>query len=129
MPTIVHFEIPSDNIERSKKFYNDLFGWNIEKVPADKLPEGIEYWGITTKDHDGNNAVAGGMMKRMKAEQQGILNYIDVKSVEEFSTKVGKLGGKIVQPKMAIPGMGYLAVCTDTENNTLGLWETDSSAK
>ena len=129
MPTIVHFEIPSDNIERSKKFYNDLFGWNIEKVPADKLPEGIEYWGITTKDHDGNNAVAGGMMKRMKAEQQGILNYIDVKSVEEFSTKVEQLGGKIVQSKMAIPGMGYLAVCTDTENNTFGLWETDSSAK
>ena len=23
MPTIVHFDIPSDNIERSKKFYSD----------------------------------------------------------------------------------------------------------
>jgi predicted enzyme related to lactoylglutathione lyase len=32
MPTIVHFEIPTDDIERSKKFYNDLFGWNIEKM-------------------------------------------------------------------------------------------------
>ncbi|MGC2569882.1 MAG: VOC family protein [Candidatus Nitrosopolaris sp.] len=31
MPTIVHFEIPSDDIERAKKFYNDLFGWKIEK--------------------------------------------------------------------------------------------------
>jgi len=30
MPTIVHFEIPSDDIERSKKFYNELFGWMIE---------------------------------------------------------------------------------------------------
>jgi len=129
MPTIVHFEIPSDDVERSKKFYGDLFGWNIEKIPADKIPEGMEYWGITTKDHEGNNAVNGGMMKRMKAEQQGILNYIDVKSVEEYSTKVEQLGGKIVQPKMAIPGMGYLAVCTDTEGNTFGLWETDSTAK
>ena len=34
MPTIVHFEIPSDDIERSKKFYNELFGWNIEKWPG-----------------------------------------------------------------------------------------------
>ena len=34
MPTIVHFEIPSDDIERSKKFYNDLFGWKIEKWPS-----------------------------------------------------------------------------------------------
>jgi predicted enzyme related to lactoylglutathione lyase len=31
MPTIVHFEIPADDVERSKKFYSDLFGWKIEK--------------------------------------------------------------------------------------------------
>jgi len=24
MPTIVHFEIPADDVERSKKFYSDL---------------------------------------------------------------------------------------------------------
>ena len=26
IPTIVHFEIPSDDVERSKKFYSNLFG-------------------------------------------------------------------------------------------------------
>ena len=62
-------------------------------------------------------------------EQQGILNYIDVKSIDEYSTKVKQLGGKIKQTKMAIPKTGYLAVCTDTEGNTFGLWETDSTAK
>jgi predicted enzyme related to lactoylglutathione lyase len=30
--TIVHFEMPSDNIERAKKFYNNLFGWKAEKI-------------------------------------------------------------------------------------------------
>jgi uncharacterized protein len=129
MPTIVHFEIPTDNVEKSKKFYSNLFGWNIEKVPADKLPEGVEYWGISTKDHEGNNAVNGGIMKRHTPEQQGILNYIDVKSVDEYSAKVKQLGGTITVPKMAIPNMGYMAVCSDTENNTFGLWENDSSAK
>jgi predicted enzyme related to lactoylglutathione lyase len=34
LPTIVHFEIPADDVERSKKFYNDLFGWKIEKWPG-----------------------------------------------------------------------------------------------
>jgi len=29
MPTIAHFEIPTDDIERSKKFYIDLFGVKI----------------------------------------------------------------------------------------------------
>jgi predicted enzyme related to lactoylglutathione lyase len=31
MPTIVYFEIPSDNVEKSRHFYSELFGWNIEK--------------------------------------------------------------------------------------------------
>ena len=129
MPTIVHFEIPTDSVEKSKKFYSNLFGWNIEKVPAEKLPEGVEYWGITTKDHEGNNAVNGGIMKRHAPEQQGILNYIDVKSVDEYSAKVKQLGGAVKVPKMAIPKMGYMAVCSDTENNTFGLWQSDASAK
>jgi uncharacterized protein len=34
MPTIVHFEIPADDIDRAKKFYSDLFGWKIEKWPG-----------------------------------------------------------------------------------------------
>jgi predicted enzyme related to lactoylglutathione lyase len=135
MPTTIHFEIPSDNVERSKKFYGDLFGWNIEKVPPEDQPEGVEYWGITTKDHEGNNAITlgcivlPGMMKRMMPEQQGITNYIDVKSVDEYSSRVEQLGGKIKMPKMAVPGMGYMAVCSDTENNTFGLWQNDTSAK
>jgi predicted enzyme related to lactoylglutathione lyase len=27
-----------------------------------------------------------------------------------------------------VPGMGYFAICLDTEGNTFGLWESDSSA-
>jgi len=31
--------------------------------------------------------------------------------------------------KTPVPGMGYFAVCTDAENNTFAIWETDDSAK
>lgn len=41
--TIVHFEIPSDNIEHANKFYNDLLGWKMEKVPGL-----MEYWMFAT---------------------------------------------------------------------------------
>ena len=51
MPTIVHFEIPAENIERSKKFYTELFGWKIEKFPGD-TPAG-EYWMMTITDDKG----------------------------------------------------------------------------
>jgi predicted enzyme related to lactoylglutathione lyase len=130
MPTLVHFEIPSDDIAMSKKFYNELFGWSIEKWPgSESMPEGMEYWMITTTDDEGNKALTGGMMKRQNVQQQGITNYIDVKSVDEYSVKVKNLGGKVVVSKMSVPSMGYFAVCLDTENNTFAIWETDSTAK
>jgi uncharacterized protein len=134
MPTIVHFEIPADDIERSKKFYTDLFGWKIEKWPgtdsgsSSSSSSDMEYWIITTIDEKGDKALGGGMMKR-QGPQQPIINYIDVKSVDEYSSKVQQLGGKVHVPKMAVPGMGYLAVCLDTENNAFGIWETNESAK
>jgi len=130
MPTIVHFEIPSDNIERSKKFYNELFGWNIEKWSgSEKMPDGMEYWMITTTDDKGNKSLTGGMMNRQNPQQQGITNYINVKSVQEHSSMVEQLGGKVIMQKTPVPGMGYFAVCTDTENNTFAIWEADDSAK
>jgi predicted enzyme related to lactoylglutathione lyase len=30
---------------------------------------------------------------------------------------------------MAVPGMGYLANCMDTEGNAFGLWEENAGAK
>jgi predicted enzyme related to lactoylglutathione lyase len=132
MPTIVHFEIPADDVERSRKFYTDLFGWKIEKWPGTEGGGGssnMEYWMVTTTDEKGNKAsVGGGMMKRQDPQQQ-ITNFIDVKSVDEYSSKIEKLGGKVVVSKMAVPEMGYFAVCHDTENNSFGIWESDESAK
>jgi len=129
MPTIVHFEIPADDIERSKKFYTDLFGWKIEKLPSGNSSSNMEeYWMITTTDDKGNKALGGGMMKR-KMPQQPNINYIDVKSVDEYSSKVETIGGKVVVSKSAVPGMGYFAVCLDTENNAFAIWEPSKSAK
>jgi uncharacterized protein len=44
----------ADDIERSKKFYNDLFGWSIEKWSgAEDLPGGPEYLMITAMNDKG----------------------------------------------------------------------------
>ena len=44
-------------------------------------------WLISTVDDKGNKAVGRGMMKRQSPQQQGITNYFDVKSVQEYSAK------------------------------------------
>ena len=119
--TIVHFEFPSDNIERSKKFYHELFGWKIDKWSGSDST--MEYWMITTTDDKGNEALRGGMMKRQNP-QQGITNFIGVDSIDDYSSKVQQLGGKILVPKTPVSGMGFFAVCLDTENNSFAIWES-----
>ena len=121
MASIVWFEIPADNVERAKKFYGELFGWKVEKMPG-----AMEYWHFDTGG--GDDTPDGGVMKRQPG-QTGITTYFSVPSVDEFVGKVQKLGGKIYMPKTPVPQMGYFAVCQDTENNVFALWQMDKNAK
>jgi predicted enzyme related to lactoylglutathione lyase len=64
-----------------------------------------------------------------KTPQQAITNYVAVPSVDTAAAKVTKLGGKICMPKAPVPGMGFFAICQDTEDNTFAIWERNGGAK
>jgi len=125
-PGIVWFEIPAEDISRAQKFYSTLFGWKIAPFPGMTGPEAQEYLHVDTGGDDASPD--GGVMKRMYPEQP-ITQYIGVPSVAEFAARVEKLGGTICKPKTAVPGMGFFAICKDTENNPFGLWERNDQAK
>lgn len=115
------FEIPADKPERAKKFYSGLFGWKITPFPGM-----ADFWHIDTGVGDG--APEGSLMAR-KDPQQPIRNFVNVASVTKALAKVWKLGGTICVPKTAVSGMGWFAICRDTENNTFGFWEINKKAK
>src|SRR5262249_49881064 len=118
---IVWFEIPADQPARAKAFYHKLFGWKINPFPS--MPD---YQHIDTGGPDASPD--GGLMKRMHPGHT-ITNYILVPSVVRFMAKVEKLGGSIGKPKTAVPGMGYFAICQDTEKNIFAIWEMNPKAK
>jgi predicted enzyme related to lactoylglutathione lyase len=118
MATIVHFDVSATNPDRVKKFYENLFGWKVEPLPGP-----MNYSLVETTDLKGNKSLGGGIAKREKTDQPGIVNFIGVKSIDESLVAVEKLGGKIIQPKQAVPGWGHLAVCLDTEDNRFGLFQ------
>ena len=55
MPTIVHFDIASDDPQRAKEFYQSLFNWEIASPPGM-----TDYYLIETKDLDGKAVSAAG---------------------------------------------------------------------
>jgi predicted enzyme related to lactoylglutathione lyase len=122
MPRAVHFEIHADDVQRAAEFYLATFGWKVDKWDGP-----AEYWLLTTGD-DSQPGINGGLMKRMDPSGR-VYNSIDVPSVDEYSSKVEEYGGKLVLPKMPIPGVGYLAYCQDTEGNIFGIVQFDKTAK
>ena len=125
--TIVHFEIPADNIEELSTFYSSLFNWKIIHTPV----EGMDYWIIHTVPTDEKGmpqrpGVNGGIIPR-QPEQKGInpVNYITVENIDEHMKKVTTLGGKILMPKQQVPTVGYIALATDPEGNQFGLLQPE----
>ena len=118
--TIVHFEIPANNVEKVKGFYEQVFGWKIIQAEGP-----IEYWLIQTVPVDQNGmlqrpGVNGGMYKKMEPENKPI-NYFAVESISDFIAKIEKLGGKVIQPKQEVPNVGWIAAAEDPEGNQFAL--------
>jgi predicted enzyme related to lactoylglutathione lyase len=127
--TIVHFEIPADDLERAAQFYRALFGWEIRKWASDGGPE---YWMVSTVPTDGRGqptrpGVNGGLMRRQDPGHPPV-NYVSVERVDDYVKKATGLGAREVMPKTAVKGMGWFAWLTDTEGNVFGIWETDDQA-
>lgn len=123
MPTVQHFEIPADDINRAQEFYKNVFGWNMQKMRNPVHPE-QDYWVFDTKDDIGNQGLSGGMMKR-QSPHHTVTNYISVISIDEYTSKIEQSGGKVIIPKTKLLDMGYIAVCLDSENNMFGLFESN----
>jgi predicted enzyme related to lactoylglutathione lyase len=122
MATIVHFDIPAEDPQRAKNFYATLFDWKFQEFPE------MQYSLFTTTNLDGTPGVGGGLGKRMDPSQRS-MNYFGVPDIDAAVKQVRKLGGTTISGKMAVPQMGYLVNCMDTEGNPFGLWEENPKAQ
>ncbi|HVD07020.1 MAG: VOC family protein [Thaumarchaeota archaeon] len=127
MPRVIHFEIVADNPERAMKFYKEVFGWEFNKWDGPQ-----DYWLVKTGE-DSQPGINGGLTPKTNQGSGNtggrITNSIDVPSIDEFSNKISMEGGKVLSPKMPIPGVGYLAICEDTEGISFGIIQYDRNAK
>ncbi len=122
MNKVAHFEIPYDDQQRAQKFYQEVFGWQINKFP------GMDYYLVTTTPSDENmrpkepGAINGGLLKKDPTGEHPVL-VIDVPSIDEHIKKIESAGGKVVMPKMEIGDFGLYARVADTEGNIIGIWQ------
>ena len=112
MNGVCHFEIPSRDFDKARKFYGELFNWKFSEM-------GDEY--LTFKPPDGPG---GGFSKQNDfTDKHSIVFYIEVEDIPASIDKAKGLGGECLRDKTHIPpDYGYYAILKDLEGNQLGIW-------
>lgn len=122
MDKVVHFEIPTDDMERAKEFYEKSFGWQMQDMPE------MNYVLVRTVEVDERQmpketgAINGGIFKRNDMIPAPTFS-ISVKNIDEAMEKVKSSGGTILKGKTPVGTMGFVSYFKDTEGNILSLWQ------
>jgi hypothetical protein len=121
---VVHFEIPFDDGDRARRFYADVFGWQVMQLPE------MQYTLVTTGPADPETGptepgyINGGMFERTDDfPSTGPNLVIGVDDIDEALKKAEAAGGTIVNERQAVGDLGFSAYFKDTEGNFIGLWE------
>jgi predicted enzyme related to lactoylglutathione lyase len=115
---IVHFEIPAGDTGKAREFWGSLFGWTFEPFPGSPT----EYLMTRLSEQSG-----AAIYVPDPKDKRGTRAYFDVDDVNAGAARVKELGGE-AGDALPVPGMGWFALCEDTEGNEFGLWQTDPSA-
>ena len=119
---VIHFEIPADDPKRAADFYTGVFDWTFQKWAGPQ-----DYWLVSTGANE-EPGINGGLLKRQHPGMSTV-NTVQVLNLDHTLAEIEKRGGQTVVPRMAVPGVGHLAYCSDTENNIFGVMQPDPSAK
>lgn len=106
-----YFDLSVENLKEARQFFENVFGWRFEKMP---LP--FEYYRIQTGDPDEPGIDGGiGEIKDLTFGDEKPLSVVTVPVVnlEESLEKVKESGGSIIEPKVAIPNVGWYATCAE----------------
>ena len=122
MNPVVHFEMPAEDKERAKKFYEGVFGWKMTQLG----PEMGDYLLAGTSPVDENNmhinkgAINGGFFKK---GEYGNMPHVVI-AVDDLAGQIEAVknaGGEVQGEPMDIPGIGKFVMFQDTEGNRVGM--------
>ncbi|KPM44594.1 hypothetical protein AK830_g1969 [Neonectria ditissima] len=127
---ICWLEVPVLDVDRAKKFYTELFGWEFADEPRPGVGDCIKSMHFFSK-----GKTLHGAFMHVEAKYQ-VVNHVPgdpapmpvlptlcVVDCAESLEKAEALGGKTAIPKTEIGGgMGFFARLIDSEGNMIGTW-------
>ena len=111
----VHVELHTKDLPKARKFYGELFGWNLQDMP---MPGG----GGTYTMIDVGEGVGGGMMSDADVPPNW-LAYVGVDDVRAKTAQAKSLGATVLQDILEVGEYGTMSVIRDPSGAVLALWQ------
>jgi len=113
-----HVELCTSDIEKTRSFYEGIFGWTFRIIP------GFESYAMFATP----GGLGGGFDAGPGAEppsEGGPILHIEGDDIDATLRKIGDAGGKTVAGKTKISDeFGHYAVFLDNVGNRMGLWSS-----
>lgn len=113
----VWFELPTSDFDRAVRFWEGLFGVTLHQEDMGPMKLGVFPY---SKPH-----ISGCVFSspHLKPSTEGTVVYLNVDGkLDDCIARVESLGGKILMPKVTLPGdMGSFVHIADSEGNRVGL--------
>ena len=122
-----YFDLTVSDLGQARSFFESVLGWHFEKFD---MP--YEYYRIKAGP-DGEFGIDGGIGSTKDAPLCGgrpmTQMTVAVPSVDDVVSKVLASGGRVLEPKMPIPGTGWYATCAEPGGLIFGIIEADATAQ
>lgn len=122
-----YFDLTVRDLARARAFFETVLGWRFERFP---MP--YEYYRIQA-GAQGEPGIDGGIGSIKDTPLGGghplTQVTVPVPNLDDVTARVQANGGRIVEAKMPIPGVGWYATCAEPGGLLFGLVQADESAK
>ncbi len=110
---VVFWELASNDAEASVEFFEEIFGWKIQKMPNTIL------YDVSSRAED--RGIDGGIFTLQKAKLPFLTVYILVDDIEEKARLIEQSGGFIVSPPHEISGGSWICLFNDPSGVTFAM--------
>jgi predicted enzyme related to lactoylglutathione lyase len=120
MDPVIHFEMPAEDSERVRKFYESAFGWQTTPLGPEMGDFVLAFTTETDEESrlpKARGAINGGFYRRTEPSQP-VKFTILVEDIREAMDRIELVGGKILGEPIEMPGVGLFVDFVDTEGNT-----------
>ena len=121
-----YFDLSVRDLGAARRFFEASLGWRFERFP---MP--YEYYRIEA-GAPGEAGIDGGIGAIGDAPLAGgrplTLLTMPVPDLDAALARVCDAGGRVVEPRLPIPGVGWYATCAEPGGLMFGLIEADPSA-